>query len=120
MFNVILSKFRIVRYCALSVCSLPPPGAPSALSRIAAGREVNHSEQKTIVAISANERDQAAAMLRAVLAEHGLSPGESIAIMLCAIERIVRDHVAPNELDFTIGACAGALQLLAARQQKVA
>ena len=59
-------------------------------------------------------------MLRAVLAEHGLSSGESIVIMLCAIERIVRDHVAPNELDFTIGACAGALQLLAARQQKVA
>jgi hypothetical protein len=64
------------------------------------------------VAISANERDQAAAMLRAVLAERGLSPGESIAIMLCAIERIVRGHVAPNAPDFTIGACAGALQLL--------
>ena len=51
-----------MRNCALSVCSLPPPGAPSALSRFAAGREVNHSERRTFVAISANERDQAAAM----------------------------------------------------------
>ena len=48
------------------------------------------------MAISAAERDQAAMMLRAVLTEQGLSPGEGIAVMLCAIERIVCDGLRLN------------------------
>ena len=46
------------------------------------------------------------------------SPGEGIAVMLCAIERIVRDRVKPADFEFTIGAVAGALQILAARQRE--
>ena len=71
------------------------------------------------MAISAAERDQATMMLRAVLTEHGLSPGEGIAVMLCAIERIIRERVKPADFEFTIGAVAGALQILAARQREI-
>ena len=38
--------------------------------------------------------------------------------MLCAIERIVRDRVKPADFEFTIGAVARALQILAARQRE--
>ena len=38
--------------------------------------------------------------------------------MLCAIERIVGDRVKPGDFEFTIGAVAGALQILAARQRE--
>ena len=47
------------------------------------------------------------------------SPGKGIAVMLCAIERIVRDRVKPADFEFTIGAVAGALQILAARQREI-
>ena len=46
------------------------------------------------------------------------SPGEGIAVMLCAIERIVRDRVKPADFEFTIGAVAGLAEILAARQRE--
>ena len=46
--------------------------------------------------ISTSEQDELAKMLRETLHKSGLRPGEAIAVLLTAVQTIVRDEVYPQ------------------------
>ena len=78
------------------------------------------TKERTVVTITADERDAMASMLRQSLAESGLSPGEIVAVFLTVLEQLVREETEPAEFARTIAAIGHALKLFAERKREAA
>jgi hypothetical protein len=76
-----------------------------------------HSFEDRMVTMSMSQEDRIAGVLRETLQKSGLRPGEAIAVLLAAIQGIVREEVAPHEYTRAVAAIAHVLRLFATHRQ---